>query len=67
MLTKRGLFSKYTLAIFIYILILPFQLSCASLEKNIEDIGYRTVQIVFVQTDGDETTDITSIGTGFHD
>jgi hypothetical protein len=65
MLTKRGLFSKYTLAIFIYILILPFQLSCASLEKNIEDIGYRTVQIVFVQTDGDETTDITSIGTGF--
>jgi hypothetical protein len=65
MFKKSGLFSKYTLAIFIGALILPFQLSCQSAEESIEDIGYRTVQIVFVQTDGDETTDITSIGTGF--
>jgi len=33
--------------------------------SKIENINFRTVQIVFVQTEGEETTGITSIGTGF--
>jgi hypothetical protein len=66
MVKNSGLLSKFVLVIlFICVLILPFQLSCASLEERIEDIGSRTVQIVFVQTGGEETTGITSIGTGF--
>jgi V8-like Glu-specific endopeptidase len=66
MLKKRDILSKFVLTIFlICILILPFQLSCESFEERIEDIGYRTVQIVFVQTDGEETIGMTSIGTGF--
>jgi hypothetical protein len=66
MLKKRFFLSKFVLVILsICVLVLPFQLSCASLEERIEDIGYRTVQIVFVQFDGDETTGMTSIGTGF--
>ncbi|MDD4873496.1 MAG: hypothetical protein PHE15_00740 [Dehalococcoidales bacterium] len=47
------------------VLILPLQLSCTSLPEKIENINYRTVQIVFVQTKGEETTGTTSIGTGF--
>ena len=66
MLKNRDLLSKFVLVIlFVCVLILPSQLSCASLEERIEDISYRTVQIVLVQTDGEETTGITSIGTGF--
>jgi len=66
MVKNSGLLSKFVLVIlFICVLILPFQLSCASLEERIEDIGSRTVQIVFVQTGGEETTGINSIGTGF--
>ena len=68
MFKNRILSSKSFFAIMaICILVLPFQISCESksLSEITEDISYRTVQIVFVQTDGEETKGITSIGTGF--
>ncbi|MFZ7101803.1 MAG: trypsin-like peptidase domain-containing protein [Peptococcaceae bacterium] len=63
---NRNLYLKsfFTLVL-VCVLLLPFQLSCTNIEKKVEDISYRTVQIVYVQTDGEETTGITSLGTGF--
>jgi S1-C subfamily serine protease len=59
----------FFIVIMVYILIFPFQLSCKSmsLSQITQGINPRVVQIVFVaqQTEGELTSDITPIGTGF--